>query len=95
MKDFKVALKIGASSLKLIVTQLGYLLSEPSFVYENNERLTGEKPEEFDESFFYKNLFRYYGIEVPRKYIEEFGEDAILKMKITYEIEKVGDAEKK
>ena len=59
------------------------------------ERLTGEKPEDFDESMFYKNLFRYYGIEVPKKYIQEFGEDAILKMKITYEIEKVGDAEKK
>ena len=59
------------------------------------ERLTGDKPEEFDESMFYKNLFRYYGIEIPKKYIQEFGEDAILKMKITYEIEKVGDAEKK
>lgn len=59
------------------------------------KRLVGEKPEEFDKSFFYKNLYRYYGIEIPSKYIEEFGPDAILKMKITYEIEKIGDAEKK
>ena len=43
MKDFKVALKIGASTTKLIVSQLGYVYNEPSFVYVNNNALVGEK----------------------------------------------------
>lgn len=62
---------------------------------EEFERLNGFKPDEFDESRFYKNLFRYYGVEIPNKYIEEFGRNAILKLKVTYEIEKVGEAEEK
>ena len=62
---------------------------------EEFTKLEGREPEEFDESFFYKDLFRYYGVEIPSKYIEEFGQDAILKVKISFEIEKIGVANKK
>ncbi len=51
MKDFKVALKIGASSTQLIVSQLGYVLSEPSFVYANNETCIGEKAKQMLSQF--------------------------------------------
>ena len=62
---------------------------------EEFERLEGQEPDECDESFFYQDLFRYYGVEVPRKYVDEFGDNAILKIKATFEIEKVGEAERK
>lgn len=62
---------------------------------EEFKRLTGEEPEDFDESFFYNNLFRYYGIEIPRHLIDEFGDGAVLKIKATYEIEKVGEVKRK
>ena len=62
---------------------------------EEFKKLKGFEPEEFDESCFYKNLFRYYGVEIPKKYVEEFGDGAILKIKAKFEIEKVGEAERK
>lgn len=58
-------------------------------------RLEGQEPDVCDESFFYENLFRYYGVEIPRKYVDEFGDNAILKIKATFEIEKVGEANRK
>ena len=80
----------------------------PSGDYENNcidvsqeefKRLTGFEPIEYDESYFYKNLFRYYDVLIPykylHKYIEESGKGSIFKLKITCEIEKVGEAEEK
>ena len=51
MKDFKVALKLGASTTQLIVSQLGYVLSEPSFVYMDNEVLIGESAKQKLMSF--------------------------------------------
>ena len=62
---------------------------------EEFKKLEGREPEEFEDSFFYKDLFRYYGVEITSKYVEEFGDNAILKIKATFEIEKVGEAEKK
>ena len=62
---------------------------------EEYKRLMGEEPEEHEESFFYKDLFRYYGIEIPQKYVDEFGDNAILRIKATFEIEKIGEAERK
>ena len=62
---------------------------------EEFKRLTGFDPIEYDESYFYKNLFRYYDIKVPIKYITDFNKTDILKIKVTYEIEKVGEAEER
>lgn len=62
---------------------------------EEFKRLNGYEPEDFDESCFYNELYRYYGIEVPRNLISEYGEGAVLKIKATFEIEKVGEVNKK
>lgn len=62
---------------------------------EEFKRLNDREPEEFEESFFFKDLFRHYGVEIPDKFISEFGDGAILKIKATFEIEKVGEATKK
>ena len=62
---------------------------------EEFKKLKGYKPEKFDESLFYENLYRYYSVDIPYRHIQEFGDGSVLKMKITYEIEKVGEAERK
>jgi hypothetical protein len=62
---------------------------------EDFERLTGEKPSSYDKSCFYKDLFRYYGLVIPRELIAEYGNNAMLKVKATFEIEKVGEAVEK
>lgn len=62
---------------------------------EDFERLTGRKPDKFDKSCFYKDLFRYYGLNIPSDFIAEYGNNAMLKVKVTFEIEKVGDAVEK
>ena len=59
---------------------------------EEFERLTGQKATKLDTSCFYKDLYRYYGLEIPRELVAEFGNNAILKVKATFEIEKVGEA---
>lgn len=57
MKDLKIALAIGASSTKLAVSELGYILNEPSFVYESeSEQIVGLKAKQKLEQFEVVNV---------------------------------------
>ena len=51
MKDILVALDLGASKTKLVQTQLGYILNEPSFVVYDKEKVFGNKATEKIASF--------------------------------------------
>ena len=57
MKDRLVALDLGASKTKVVLTQLGYILNEPSFVVLDNKTLFGKDAyEKIGEFYNYSNI---------------------------------------